>query len=119
MNIKQVAHETDKCALRLMQGYLWYPHNLKLELADYLPQKLQTDVHILWDEINPPFTFFEDGTLSSSQTFYQLTLIYVGDKQDNAYWETLLQQVYQQLQPLLEATPAGVGWQLLGDLRPL
>lgn len=109
----------EQCALRLLQGYLWHPQSLELELDDYLPTNLLDNVHILWDAIRPPFTFFDDGTLSSSQVFYQLTVIYVGDNHDNAYWETLLQQIHQQLQPMLEATPAGVGWQLLGDLRPL
>lgn len=118
-DIKQNNTSQDECALRLLQGYLWHPQNLELELANYLPQNLQDNVHILWDAIRPPFTFFEDGTLSSSQVFYQLTVIYVGDNQNNAFWEVLLQQVHQQLQPLLEATPAEVGWQLLGDLRPV
>lgn len=110
--------DTENCAMRLFQGYLWYPKSLQLELADYLPPKLSETIHLLWDEIRPPFTFFDDGTPSSSQHFCQLTVLYVGIMQSNATWEILLHECQQKLHDKLEQTPAGVGWQLLSDLRP-
>ena len=61
-------------AIRLIQGYLWHPQELELDLESLFPLEWE-GVSLLWDEIRPPFTFFENGTLSSTQTFYQFTAL--------------------------------------------
>jgi len=103
-------------AVRLLQGYVWHPRDLAVDLADHLPATLGDDVHVLWDAMAAaPFTFFDDGTLSATQQVYQLTVLrFVEDGEDPA---TLLTWVAETLQQALDGTPQGVGWQLLDDLR--
>jgi hypothetical protein len=103
-------------AVRLLQGYVWHPRDLPVDLADHLPRTLGDDVHVLWDAMPAaPFTFFDDGTLSATQQVYQLTALrFVEPGEDPA---TLLAWVAETLQRALNGTPAGVGWQLLDDLR--
>lgn len=103
-------------AVRLLQGYVWHPRDAAVDLAAHLPRALDGDVHVLWDAMPAaPFTFFDDGTLSATQQVYQLTVLrFVDDHEDPA---TLLPWVAERLQAALETTPAGVGWQLLDDLR--
>ncbi|MDA0699960.1 MAG: DUF3208 domain-containing protein [bacterium] len=103
-------------AVRLLQGYVWHPRDLEVDLGTYLPAALDGDVHILWDRMPAaPFTFFDDGTLSATQWVYQLTVLrFVDEGEEPA---TLLAWVAETLQQALDRTPAGVGWQLLDDLR--
>jgi hypothetical protein len=103
-------------AVRLLQGYVWHPRDLAVDLADHLPATLGDDVHVLWDAMPAaPFTFFDDGTLSATQRVYQLTVLrFVAEGEDPA---TLLAWVAETLQRALNGTPPGVGWQLLDDLR--
>ncbi len=103
-------------AVRLLQGYVWHPRELTLDLADHLPATLSGDVHVLWDPMPAaPFTFFDDGTLSATQRVYQLTVLrFVEDAEDP---DTLLPWVVERLQAALESTPEGVGWQVMEDLR--
>jgi hypothetical protein len=103
-------------AVRLLQGYVWHPRDQAVDLAAHLPATLEGDVHVLCDPMPAaPFTFFDDGTLSATQVVYQLTVLrLVEDGEDPA---TLLPWVAETLQRALEATPAGVGWQILDDLR--
>ncbi len=107
-------------AVRLLQGYLWHPRDLDIDLADWLPRSMPGGVHLLWDPLpRPPFTFFDDGTPSSSQTVYQFTVLvrtWQGEEEDLA---NMLPGLAEQLQEKLEQTPAGVGWSLSEDLRPL
>ena len=63
--------------LKLLQGYIWHPKDLELDLADYLPRRLEPQLHILWDEVHPPFTFFDDGTFAASQRFFQFTVLHI------------------------------------------
>lgn len=103
-------------AVRLLQGYVWHPRQAPMTLGEYLPQRLAGNIHILFDAMPAaPFTFFDDGTLSATQTVYQLTVLhFVEDGEDPA---SLLPWVSEVLQQALNTTPAGVGWQILDDLR--
>ena len=102
-------------AVRLLQGYIWYPKDAEIDLGDYLPTQLEPDIHLIWDEVRPPFTFFDDGTLSATQHIFQFTALTL--RGDNP--EGLTPWLAETLQAKLEATPPGVGWQLLEDLREL
>ncbi|WP_243027984.1 DUF3208 domain-containing protein [Thermus albus] len=104
-------------AVRLFQGYLWHPRGEALDLKALLPQELE-GVRLLLDEVPPPTPFFQDGTPTHTQRFYQLTLLVLTEEPPEA-----LTPVAQRLAPLLqerlEGLPEGVGWLLLEDLRPL
>lgn len=103
-------------AVRLLQGYVWHPRDLAVDLADHLPATLGGDVHVLWDPMPAaPFTFFDDGTLSATQQVYQLTVLRFVDDADEP--DTVLAWVVERLQTALESTPEGVGWQVMEDLR--
>ena len=106
--------------VRLLQGYLWHPRDLELDLADWLPESMPGGVHLLWDPLDrPPFAFFDDGTPSSTQVVYQFTVLirtWQGDEED---FSAMLPGLAEQLQEKLELTPPGVGWSLSEDLRPL
>jgi hypothetical protein len=104
--------------VKLLQGYVWHPRDLDVDLADYLPARLDPDVHVLWDAMPAaPFTFFDDGTLAATQRVYQLTVMRFvpADEEPGA----LLPWLAQTLQEALEATPEGVGWQVMEDLREI
>ncbi|ADY26144.1 hypothetical protein Deipr_0988 [Deinococcus proteolyticus MRP] len=108
-----------RAAIRLLQGYLWHPRELSMDLDAYLPRELD-EANVLWDEIDPPFAFFDNGEPSSGQVFYQFTVLRVYEERPGA--EQLhadAQEASQALEPLLQATPAGLGWQLMEDLREL
>ncbi len=105
--------------IRLLQGYLWHPQTLELDLSQHIPAQWQ-DVHIMFDEIHPPFAFFENGTLTSSQNFYQFTALVIFPQRPSDQDLHARAEVFSEtLNTWLEATPAGVGWQLWEDLRPL
>ncbi|MBB6097018.1 HAD superfamily hydrolase (TIGR01509 family) [Deinobacterium chartae] len=109
--------EAGQHAVRLLQGYLWHPKEAGFELAQYLPAELE-GAHLLWDEVRPPFAFFENGELTAGQTFYQFTVVDLWDrKPSNDESHARAEAVSRALEPLLEATPPGVGWQLMEDLR--
>ena len=102
-------------AVKLLQGYIWVPREQELDLGDYLPQKLEPNIFILWDEMPAaPFTFFDDGTLSATQRFFQFTVLTVSEGEDP---QKLVPWLAETLQERLERTPAGVGWQIFEDLR--
>ena len=104
--------------VKLLQGYVWHPRELEIDVADYLPRRLEPDVHVLCDPLPaPPFTFFDDGTLAATQQVYQFTVMrYVPPEEDPA---ALLPWLAETLQAALERSPSGVGWQVMADLRPL
>ena len=106
--------EDNKGAVRLLQGYIWYPKDAEIELSDYLPKNLG-DVHLLWDEVRPPFTFFDDGTLAATQHIFQFTALTRSGENP----EGVTPWLAEVLQEKLETTPPGVGWQLMEDLREL
>ena len=62
-------------ATRLLQGYIWYPKDADIDLNAYLPHELEGEVHLLWDEVRPPFAFFDDGTLAATQHVFQFTAL--------------------------------------------
>jgi hypothetical protein len=104
--------------IKLLQGYVWHPKDDPIDLADHLPATIDPDVHILWDALpRAPFTFFDDGTLAATQTLYQLTVMTFDV--DEASAERLLPWIADRLQEALDGTPAGVGWQIMEDLRPI
>ncbi|MEX2500975.1 MAG: DUF3208 domain-containing protein [Trueperaceae bacterium] len=104
--------------IKLLQGYLWHPNDLEVDLSRHLPATLEPDVHVLWDVMErPPFAFFDDGTLAATQTVYQFTVLTFAP--DEATAERLVPWLAETLQAALETTPAGVGWQVMEDLRPI
>ena len=107
--------QNEKGAFRLLQGYIWYPKDADIDLADYLPRTLGSDVHLLWDEVRPPFAFFDDGTLAATQHIFQFTALTLSGENP----EGVTPWLAEVLQQKLETTPPGVGWQLMEDLREL
>lgn len=109
---------TDPRAFKLIQGYLWHPRGADYDVKTLLPAELGPDVHLLLDAMPAaPFAFFDDGTLSATQVVYQLTVLaIVQPGHDPAEFLTTSAE---RLQTHLNATPAGVGWQLMSDLREL
>jgi len=105
-------------AVKLLQGYVWHPRDLEMDLRAALPERFEPDVHVLLDAMPAaPFTFFDDGTLSATQRVYQLTVLrFVDDDDDPA---ALLPWLAETLQAALERTPDGVGWQVMADLREI
>lgn len=108
----------DRQPVRLLQGYLWHPREVEVDFAAYLPATLGADIHVLLDAIPAaPFAFFDDGTLSASQQFYQLTVVTFREDEEDV--GGLVPWAAETLQQHLEGTPEGVGWQVFEDLRDL
>jgi Protein of unknown function (DUF3208) len=118
--------DSGRAAVRLLQGYLWHPSDPDgegafedFDLENYLPHELG-EAKVLWDDVRPPFAFFENGEPTASQAFYQFTVLQLYDARPSATdLNADAQAASQALGPLLEATPTGVGWQLWEDLREL
>ncbi|GGL71493.1 hypothetical protein GCM10010840_07020 [Deinococcus aerolatus] len=119
-----------RAAIRLLQGYIWHAQDGDIDLEHFLPRELdlpsppglaeQESAHVLWDTVNPPFAFFENGDPTASQVFYQFTVLRVYDERpSNAELHEDASAASQSLGPLLDGTPEGVGWQLWEDLREL
>ncbi len=109
-------HPGGSIAMKLLQGYVWHP----LEHASLeLPGMLTDGSSLVYDEVRAPFAFFDDGTYTGTQRFYQLTVLRVFPEwpENNAMAAAAL-EASEALAPVLEATPAGVGWSLTEDLRP-
>ncbi|MEN2981864.1 MAG: DUF3208 domain-containing protein [Thermus sp.] len=104
-------------AVRLFQGYLWHPRDLPLDPKALLPPEV-LGARLLVDEVPPPTPFFQDGTPTHTQRFYQLTLLLLAPEPPEAL-KPRAEAVAQALAPLLEVSAPGVGWLLLEDLRPL
>jgi hypothetical protein len=105
-------------AIKLLQGYIWHPKTEDIDLGDYLPRTLEPSIHILWDDMpSAPFAFFENGTLSSTQQFYQFTVVKLVEEDEDPSGITAW--VAETLQAKLETTPKSVGWQILEDLREI
>ncbi len=111
--------------LKLLQGYLWHPRDENINFADYLPKQMEPGLHLLWDEITPPFSFFDDGTLSATQKFFQFTVVHLLESahnkplttEDSPESEAILPWLTEVLQEKLNTTPPSVGWQIFEDLR--
>ncbi len=104
-------------AIKLFQGYLWHPKELPFDPRGAIPRQLE-EVHVLIDKVRAPMAFFDDGTLTETQQFYQVTLL-VRTELEPKELGPLAQRVSQELNTYLQATPQEVGWQLLEDLRLL
>lgn len=105
-------------AVKLLQGYVWHPKTEVIELGHYLPKTMEPAIHVLWDEmVSAPFAFFENGTLSSTQQFYQFTVVKLTDESEDP--SGITPWVAETLQARLETTPKSVGWQILEDLREI
>ncbi|SDF08142.1 Protein of unknown function [Thermus arciformis] len=104
-------------AIRLFQGYLWHPQESPLDLKALLPEEV-LGARLLLDEVPPPTPFFEDGTPTHTQRFYQLTLLLLTERPPEAL-KPLAEAAAEALDALLRGLPSGVGWLLLEDLRPL
>lgn len=107
--------------IKLFQGYLWHPRELEFDPKQALPRQLGAGledgpVYVLIDPVRPPFAFFENGTPTAGQSFYQVTLLMRSEKPPHEL-KALTQPVSEELEPYLQATPQGVGWLLLEDLR--
>jgi hypothetical protein len=105
-------------AVKLLQGYIWHPKTEAVDLGNYLPTTLESTIHVLWDDMpSAPFAFFENGTLSSTQQFYQFTVVKLVEEGEDPSGVTAW--VAETLQAKLETTPKSVGWQILEDLREI
>ncbi|WP_425148178.1 DUF3208 domain-containing protein [Deinococcus sp.] len=114
-----MSDQTGRAAVRLLQGYLWHPAQADLDLESYLPRELD-EAYLLWDVVAPPFAFFENGEPTSSQTFYQFTVLQVFETRPSAdELNRAAKNASEALGPLLEAMPPDAGWQLWEDLREL
>ncbi len=105
--------------VRLLQGYLWVPKTLDFDPRSHLPEQVLLGgarIHLLLDPVDPPFAFFDDGTPTATQTFYQFTALAVTEA-DPEGLRPLVVALRDWLTPRLEATPSGVGWLLFEDLR--
>jgi hypothetical protein len=103
-------------AFKLLQGFLWHPKSLE---ALTLPAVLPSGAFIVMDTIQAPFAFFEDGTWTGTQVFYQLTILEIfEDWLENDVLAARAVLASNELAPILNATPVGVGWSLSEDLRP-
>ncbi len=104
-------------AVRILQGYLWLPREHPFDPRAALSDRIEVlgqEVRLLLDPVEPPFAFFDDGTPSASQRFYQVTLLWLGEGEPP---EDLPKALADRLDPRLNATPPEVGWLLLEDLR--
>jgi hypothetical protein len=110
-------HPGGAIAFKLLQGYLWHP--ISLEPPPTLPLELPSGAQVVTDTIQAPFAFFEDGTWTGSQTFYQLTVLEIfPDWLENDKIAARALLASQELNPILNATDPSVGWSLSEDLRP-
>jgi len=103
-------------AVRLFQGYLWHPQGMAFD-PGRLPREVE-GAYLLLDEVPPPTAFFEDGTPTATQRFYQMTILVKTDTPPEAL-HPWAERVEKALKPILEGLPLEVGWLLLEDLRPL
>jgi hypothetical protein len=109
-------HPGGAIAFKLLQGYLWHPISLEPPI---LPLELPSGAQVLLDTIQAPFAFFEDGTWTGSQVFYQLTVLEVfEDWLENEKIAARALLASEELNPILNATDPSVGWSLSEDLRP-
>jgi hypothetical protein len=109
-------HPGGSIAMKLLQGYVWQPKN-KPELT--LPNKLPMGAVIVIDRIPAPMAFFDNGTPTETQTFYQLTVLEIfPDWPENDLMVTRALLASEELNLILNTTDPNVGWSLSEDLRP-
>jgi hypothetical protein len=110
-------HPGGAIAMKLLQGYIWQP----LELPElHLPERLMMGASIVIDRIPAPMAFFDNGTPTETQAFYQLTVLEIfPDWPENDIMVARALQASSELDPVLHTTDASVGWSLSEDLRPV
>lgn len=110
-------HPGGAIAMKLLQGYVWQPlEHSELEVPEHLPM----GASIVMDRIPAPMAFFDNGTPTESQAFYQLTVLEIfPDWPENDIMVARALQASNELNPILNATDAAVGWSLSEDLRPV
>ena len=110
-------HPGGAIAMKLLQGYLWQPRE-HTELS--LTKRLPMGASVMLDRIPAPMAFFENGTPTETQAFYQLTVLEIfPDWPENELMVTRALLASNELHSILNATDSAVGWSLSEDLRPV
>lgn len=110
-------HPEGAIAMKLLQGYIWQPREHP-ELR--LPDCLTMGARVVLDRIPAPMAFFDNGTPTETQAFYQLTVLEIfPDWPENEVMVARALLACNELNPILKATDALVGWSLSEDLRPV
>jgi hypothetical protein len=109
-------HPGGSIAMKLLQGYVWQPRG-KPVLT--LPDSLPMGALLVLDRIPAPMAFFDNGTPTETQDFYQLTVLEIFPEWiENEVMASRAQLASEELNPILNATDPEVGWSLSEDLRP-
>jgi hypothetical protein len=110
-------HPGGAVAMKLLQGYAWQPR----EFPDLtLPERLPMGASVVLDRIPAPMAFFDNGTPTETQAFYQLTVLEIfPDWPQNDAMVARAQLASLELGTILNATDSAVGWSLSEDLRPV
>ncbi len=109
-------HPGGSIAMKLLQGYVWQPKE-KPELS--LPDSLPMGARVVMDRIPAPMAFFDNGTPTETQSFYQLTVLEIFPEWvENAVMASRALLASDELNLILNATHPSVGWSLSEDLRP-
>lgn len=103
-------------AIKLLQGYIWHPVGNSLNTSSWPKYLAKGRVAWALDPVRPPVAFFADGTPTNGQSFYQFTA-FVESKLTYIELKPWVVEIQAELEPLLNALPAGFGWLLLEDLR--
>jgi hypothetical protein len=109
-------HPGGSIAMKLLQGYVWQP---KEKPALILPANLRMGASVVLDRIPAPMAFFDNGTPTETQAFYQLTVLEIFPEWvENEVMAARAVLASEELNPILNATDPEVGWSLSEDLRP-
>jgi hypothetical protein len=109
-------HPGGAIAMKLLQGYVWQPRE-KPDLK--LPKNLPMGASLVMDRIPAPMAFFDNGTPTETQTFYQLTVLEIFPEWvENEVMASRALLASHELNLILNDTDPDVGWSLSEDLRP-
>jgi hypothetical protein len=109
-------HPGGSIAMKLLQGYVWQPRE-KPDLK--LPEILPMGASVVMDRIPAPMAFFDNGTPTETQTFYQLTVLEIFPEWvENEVMASRAILASNELNLILNATDPNVGWSVSEDLRP-
>ena len=110
-------HPGGSIAMKLLQGYVWQPRE-KPEL--HLPESLPMGASVVMDRIPAPMAFFDNGTPTETQAFYQLTVLEIFPEWvENEIMASRALVASDELNLILNSTDKDVGWSLSEDLRPV
>jgi hypothetical protein len=105
-------------AVKLLQGYVWHPRDLDVDLREYLPSRLEPDVNVLLGR-------HAGGAVHVLRRRHavghaaRLPVHGGALRRPDEDPAALLPWLAETLQAALERTPEGVGWQVMEDLRDL